>query len=355
MALHSIDGLGPVRLKAILDYFKDPKLAWEAPSSELIKLGIPKPTVDLLTITREKLDPLAYIESIQKSGIKWLSIFDDSYPKLLKEIYDPPIVFYYRGEIIPQDEKAIAVVGSRKMTGYGEAVTEQFVTELSQAGLTIISGLARGVDTKAHITAIRAGGRTIAVLGGGLNKIYPAENVSLARQIASGFGATISEFPPDYPSIPGNFPARNRIISGLSLGVLVTEAASDSGSLITAREALEQGREVFAVPGPITSMSSVGSLNLIKQGATIVTSAEDILGELGVNKQPRSSLSDGSNLTDLSEEERKILSLLKVESLHIDQICQKLNLPASMVSASLIKMEIAGVVKSLGGGIFCVV
>ena len=173
LALHSIDGLGPIRLKALLDYFKDPKLAWEAPISELKKLGVPQNVAELLSDTKEKLDPQKYMEEIKNDGIKWMSIFDDVYPKLLKEIYDPPLVFYYKGEILPQDKKALAVVGTRKMTGYGKLVTEKFTTELVNFGFTIVSGLARGVDSAAHWAAVNGGGRTLAILGGGINKIFP--------------------------------------------------------------------------------------------------------------------------------------------------------------------------------------
>lgn len=351
LALHSIDGLGPIRLKAVLDYFKDPKLAWEANSGELIKIGIPRPTVDLLVETRKKLEPQNYTESIQTSGIRWMTIFDDNYPSLLKQIYDPPVVLYYKGEIL-QDDKAIAVVGTRKMTGYGKAVTDSFVRELASAGLTIISGLARGVDAQAHKSAIDALGRTVAVLGGGLSQIYPPENRQLAQNIVEGHGALISEFPPDYPSMPGNFPARNRIISGLSLAVLVTEAAEDSGSLITARLALEQGREVFAIPGPITSSLSKGPIDLIKEGARVVGEPSEIMDELGINKV-KSETGKVKSLEDLSDEEKRVLEILGNESLHIDDVCRNLKLSASEVSAALLKMEIKGMVQNLGGGTYC--
>lgn len=327
LALHSIDGLGPIRLKAIIDYFKDPKLAWEAQSQE----------------TRKKLEPESYARSIQELGIKWLTIFDEGYPQLLKQIYDPPIILYYKGQVDVLNTKSLAVVGTRKMTGYGRAVTENFVRGLASAGLTIVSGLARGVDAQAHKSAIDTGGSTIAVLGGGLKNIYPPENRNLSEQIVES-GAVISEFPPDFPSTPGNFPSRNRILSGLSLAVLVTEAAEDSGSLITARLALEQGREVFAVPGPITSDLSKGPANLIREGATIVTQASEILEELGI--QLRRGFAG-------AEEEKKILEVLGEESLHIDDVCRSLKLPASEVSASLLKMEIKGIVQNLGGGTYC--
>lgn len=350
LVLHSIDGLGPVRLKAILDYFKDPKLAWEADAKELLKIGIPKTAVELLLQTRKNLDPQTYAQSIKNAGISWITIFDEAYPKLLRQIYDPPVVLYYKGEILPQDAQAVAVVGTRKMTGYGKAVTEEFTKGLVEGGLTIISGLARGVDSQAHLTAIHHKGRTLAVLGGGLNQIYPPENINLAEKIISG-GAVLSELPPPYPSMPGNFPARNRIISGLSLAVLVTEAAEDSGSLITARLALEQGRDVFAVPGPITSTLSYGPIDLIKEGARPVMDPQEILEELGINKIQSAKLKVQSE-ENLSEEERRVLQCLENDILHVDEICRMLNLSAAFVSASLLKMEIKGVVRNLGSGTY---
>ncbi len=340
-----------MRLKAVLDHFQDPKLAWEADQKQLIELGIPRNTVEILVETRRNFSPEDYAKSIEESGIKWLTIFDECYPKNLKQIYDPPVVLYYKGEILPQDEKAIAVVGTRKMTGYGKLVTEKFTKDLVAAGLTIVSGLARGVDACAHQAALTEGGRTLAVLGGGLNNIYPPENTLLAKQIQTA-GAVLTEFPPDYPSMPGNFPARNRIISGLSRAVLVTEASSDSGSLITARLALEQGRDVFAIPGPVTSELSRGPADLIKEGARLTFEANEILEELGWDKSNRS---DQANLgkQELSPGEKQLLETLQNENKHIDEICRELNLSAAEVSADLLKMEILGIVRNLGNGIYC--
>ncbi len=290
-----------------------------------------------------------YIKSIEDNGIKWLTIFDDNYPTLLKQIYDPPFVLYYKGSLDCLTKKCIAVVGTRKITGYGKVITEQFTKDLSNAGLTIVSGLARGVDSCAHWAALRNESLTAAVLGGGLNKIFPPENERLALEIASAGGVVLSEFPPDYPSMPGNFPARNRIISGLSLGVLVTEAAEDSGSLITVRLAIEQGREVFAIPGPITSSLSFGPIELIKTGAIPVVSAEEILENLGINKATSLKVISG----DLSEEEKKIMEVLENESLHIDEIGRILNFDSAKISGLLLKMEITGLVQNLGSGIYC--
>src|SRR3989344_6185816 len=257
LALHSVDGLGPIRLKALIDFYKDPKLAWEAEAKELKEIGIPQNVLEKLSEKRRTLDPNTNLENIQKMGIKWVSVFDETYPEALKQIYDPPIILYYKGDILPQDSFSIAIVGTRKMTGYGKLVTEKFTSHLVKSGFTVVSGLDRGVDSTAHLTAMEVDGRTLAVLGGGLNHIYPPENIGLVTKIIGGKGAVMSEYPPDVPSLPGNFPSRNRIISGLSKAVLVTEADIDSGSLITARVAIEQGREVFAVPGPITSSLSM--------------------------------------------------------------------------------------------------
>lgn len=346
LALHSINGLGPVRLKSLLDYFQDPKLAWEADKQELQKIGTPGNIVQKLIETRSHLNPNEYVESIKNSGINWLTLFDDDYPVLLKQIYDPPIVLFYKGNL--KYEKAIAVVGTRKITGYGKAVTDQFVKKLVEGGLTIVSGLARGVDSYAHFTTLKEGGKTIAVLGSGLNQVYPPENKKLSEDIIKGGGALISEFVPDQTSFPGNFPARNRIISGLSAATLVIEAAVDSGSLITARLALEQGREVFAVPGPITSDLSMGPIDLIKEGAIPVTSAKDVLDVLGIKRSSSVRL----NLQDLTEDEQKVMQCLQSESIHIDELGRILNFPSAKISALLLKMEISGLVTNLGSGIY---
>jgi DNA processing protein len=351
LALQSIHGLGPVRLKNLLDYFGDPKLIWKADIREIIARGIPRPTVENFIQARKNLDPEKYVEEIKKSKINWLTIYDDNYPKLLKEIYDPPLVLFYLGDILPEDDRAMAIVGTRKITGYGQLITEKFAAELSKSGLTIVSGLARGVDACAHRAVVENNGRTLAIMGGGLKNIFPPENIALAKRIIEGHGALISEFAPDEPSLPGNFPARNRIISGLSLATLVTEAAEDSGSLITAKSALDQGREVFAIPGPITSELSKGPSVLIKQGASLVCDPSEILESLGLDKisSSQKQLVENEEIK-LSKEEKLIWESLENENKHIDEICRNLNLSAAFVSASLIKMEIRGLIKNLGGG-----
>lgn len=347
LALHTIDGLGPIRLKAIIDYFKDPEIAWNAPVSEFTQIGIPSTVVDKLVALRKTFNIDEYLKELERKNINWVTIFDPKYPYLLSQIYDPPTVLYFKGTL-NFTQNTIAVVGTRKITGYGQMVTKEFSEGLAKSGVIVVSGLARGVDTVAHRSTLVVHGITIAVLGGGLDKIFPPENESLAKEIIEKGGAVISEFPPHYPSLPGNFPARNRIISGLSKAVLVTEAALDSGSLITARLALEQGRDVFAVPGPINSSLSSGPIDLIKDGARIATGFKDILDELGISSSTKVII----NIQDLKEEEKRVYELLENGSLHIDEIGRNLNLPASQISGLLLKMEISGILKSLGNGIY---
>ncbi len=348
LALHNVNGLGPIRLKTLLDYFSDPKLAWEASKEDFINLNIPQSVFSNLVDIRSSLDLEKYAQEIKQSGIEWISIYDEQYPYLLKQIYDPPIIIYYKGDLKVLNQRCMGIVGSRRMTSYGRMVTEKFSASLCQAGLVIVSGLAFGVDSAAHHSAINNNGQTIAVLGGGLNHIFPTSNLALAQKIAAGFGAIISEYPPDAPSLPGNFPARNRIISGLSQAVLVTEADVDSGSLITARSALEQGRDVYAIPGPINSTLSQGPISLIKEGAKVVMDPAEILEDLGLNNSERVIV----NFAELSKEEKAILDLLENESFHLDEISRSLNLPISKLSGLILKMEINGFIKSLGAGIY---
>lgn len=347
LVLHSIEGMGPSRIKKLFDYFGSFENTWNGKISEFSRFKFPEKLIENFKLARKNLDPEEYFLKLQKNGIKIFTIFDKGYPALLKQIHGAPIVIYYKGEITDEILKnCFGVVGTRRPTGYGRVVTEKLTRELSEAGLTIVSGLARGIDTIAHKAAIEAGGKTLAVLGGGLFQIFPSENIRLAEKIASGFGAVLTEFPPLYPHLAGNFPARNRIISGLSKGILVTEAAEDSGSLITARLALEQNRDVFAVPGPITSSMSEGTSFLLKEGAKLVSSTKDILDELGV--KPKSRVDTSS--FDLTSEEEQVLELIKDESRHVDEIARILKKPVSVISGVLLKLEIIGIIKNLGTG-----
>ncbi len=287
--------------------------------------------------------------------IKIFSFTDKDYPTNLRYIYDPPPTLYIEGEIIPKDNIAIAIIGSRQGTYYGLRNAENLSFELATKGITIISGLARGVDSAAHRGALKAKGRTIAVLGSGLNVIYPPENKKLADKIAQS-GAIVSEFPLDTPPHRQNFPRRNRIISGLSLGVVVVEAAKRSGALITANFALEQGREVFALPGKIDSFASGGTHNLIKQGAKLIESSEDIIEELEplISAYLKEAKRDSKTETEpnLEEEEKQVYSCLSSEPIHIDEVIQKVTLSYGRLLTCLLKLEHKRLVKELPGKVF---
>ena len=290
-----------------------------------------------------------------KNKIRALRLTDEGYPTNLKYIYDPPPTLYIKGNIIPQDNIAIAIVGSRQASYYGLKNAQELAFELALKNITIISGLARGVDSAAHRGALKAKGRTIAVLGSGLNMIYPVENKGLAEEISQN-GAVISEFSQDTPPHRQNFPRRNRIISGLSLGVLVVEAAKRSGALITVGFALEQGREVFALPGKIDSFTSQGTHDLIKQGAKLVESTEDIIEELEPLRSSQTNQTRSESKTkiepNLPQEQKQVYSCLSCEPLHIDELAQKANLSYGRLLTCLLKLEYKKLVKELPGKAF---
>jgi len=283
---------------------------------------------------------------------------DERYPELLRAIYDPPAVLYCDGSVEPGDRQAVAIVGSRQATPYGLRITETLAGELSALGFTILSGFARGIDAAAHRAALAAGGRTIAVLGCGLDVDYPPGHASLHAEIA-GSGAVLTEFAPGTPPRATNFPRRNRIISGLALGVVVVEAADDSGSLITARLALEQGREVFAVPGPIDVPTSRGPHGLLKQGATLVETVDDIVEELlpqldrplqTLKTEPIAALPEH---VELSPSERTVLEVMSREPLHLDDLTERSRLTTPAVAAILLGLELKALVKQLPGQRYC--
>lgn len=296
---------------------------------------------------------------IKKRRVTVLSIFDKDYPAALREIYSPPIVLYIKGKISPEDKTAIAFVGSRRASIYGLNICQSLSGRLAGLGVTIVSGLARGIDSAAHKGALNVEGRTLAVLGNGLNSIYPPENKRLAEKIADS-GALISEFPMETPPLAQNFPIRNRIISGLSLGVVIVEAARKSGALITASCALEQGREVFAVPGKAGAVTSTGTHSLIKEGAKLVDSADDIIEELHLKPEPfgrrsiRSDQTNGSSKSKLEGAEKKIYDILSDEPEHIDHIIEESRLPASEVTELLLRLEVKRLVRELPGKNFVV-
>ncbi|MBI5747994.1 MAG: DNA-protecting protein DprA [Nitrospinae bacterium] len=354
IALNMVDGIGSITYQKLITHFDNPEKVFSASKKELMEVdGIREKTANSIKSFRMDEEIKDELNRIEKSGVGILTIDESEYPSSLKTIYDPPHVIYIKGKIMENDTIAVAIVGSRSPTTYGKLATEKISMELSVRGVTIISGMARGIDSIAHKSAIAGGGRTIAVLGCGLNVIYPPENFKLMDEIIS-HGAVISEFPMSARPDKMNFPQRNRIISGLSLGTLIVEAAEKSGSLITARHAIEQGREVFAIPGSINSPKSRGTNRLIKSGAKLVEGAEDIIDEFPSDvrsflKLPEKEIKEDYNLVG---DEKHIFSLIDTESRHIDTIVEHSNLPVSVVSGILVKLELKGLVRQLSGKMF---
>jgi len=340
-----IPGIGRVRLNQIETYFGNLESAWEAPASEFRQARLEDSIVRAITTWRPKIVLDDEMEKLKRYGVQTLTWHDDAYPVRLKEIYDYPPILYIRGRLTAADEWCLAVVGTRRATAYGRQVTEEIVTDLARNNITIVSGLARGIDSVAHQTALDAGGRTIAVLACGLDVIYPAENLNLARRIIEN-GALVSEYPLGIKPKPEHFPRRNRILSGMSLGVLVTEAGEGSGALITADLALEQNRDVLAIPGSILSPASRGTNNLIQQGAKLVQNCQDILEEL--NLRAVSQQLEFKEIIPGSETESTLLKRLSAEPTHIDSICVGSGLPVATVSSTLAMMELKGLVRSVG-------
>ncbi|MBI4709222.1 MAG: DNA-protecting protein DprA [Candidatus Portnoybacteria bacterium] len=340
--------IGPQRIKRLLNYFGNLENAWKAEELELLNAGLDENIIKEFCSRRITINPDKKLEELKAHNIDVITISDENYPSLLKEIYDPPPLLYVRGKIMPQDERALAIVGTRIPTLYGQQVASHLANQISQASLTIVSGLARGIDSLAHMAALQDKKRTIAVVGSGIDEqsVYPPSNRRLAQQISEN-GAVISEYPPGTPALKHHFHARNRIISGLSLGTLVIEAKEKSGALITAKHALEQNREVFAIPGPIYSQTSIGPNNLIKMGAKLVLGTNDILEELNL-KALTEQIEIRQILPD-NEEEAKILEILGDEPTHIDKIVIETKIDTATINATIALMEIKGKIRNLGG------
>jgi DNA processing protein len=352
VALSALQDVGPVLSKKLLSVFETPERIFDAEMSDLLSvegIGINRARNIKEFPFWKNVDN--HVRVLEKKDIKVVDINNTSYPEMLRQSEDAPIVLYVKGDIQSQDRYAIAIVGSRKPTPYGISVAENISEELASMGFTIVSGMARGIDAISHKGALRAGGRTIAVLGSGLDVPYPAENKGLMDKIA-GSGYVVSEFPPGTPPDKENFPRRNRIISGLSFGVLVIEATADSGSLITAGYALEQGREVFAIPGNITSLTSVGTNELIKRERTNVRQ-KTLLGNLPVLKGFIRSKEKAK--IEITDEEKKICNLLTGEPKHIDNISRESGLPTSKVLEILLRLELKGVIRQITGNRFYLV
>ncbi|MGE3912327.1 MAG: DNA-processing protein DprA [Chloroflexota bacterium] len=344
--LTQVSQIGPARFNLLLDRFGSAEAAWHAPLLELAAAGLERRAIESLGKLRAKLDPEAEWRRLEHAGASVVILDDPAYPAALREIADPPPVLYVHGELSPADAWAIAVVGTRRATAYGRQVTERIVSDVARAGVTIVSGLARGIDTHAHRAALAAGGRTIAVLGSGLDRLYPEENRALAKQIMQQ-GAVVSEYPLGTPPDGTNFPRRNRIVSGLSRAILVVEADYKSGAMITATQAAEQGRDVFAVPGSIFSPFSAGPHQLIREGAKIVTEAADILEELHLTAVVEERATREALPADPTE--AALLHLLSDEPTHVDDLTRAAGLPSALVTSTLTILELKGLARQLGG------
>ncbi len=345
VALSFVRGIGAVRFRLLLDAFGSAQEAWRASPEALRQASLPAAALRNLLSLRAELDVERTWERIQAQGIRVLTWQDEDYPERLRTIQQPPPVLYLRGALQPGDSWAVAVVGTRRITRYGRQVSEEVASALARQGVTVVSGLARGVDGVAHRAALQAGGRTLAVLGCGVDCVYPPEHRALAEEIQAA-GALLSDYPPGTPPDAANFPARNRLISGLALAVVVVEAGETSGALITARFALEQGREVFAVPGGIYAPMSKGPNRLLKQGAHPLLSVDDLLEMLNISqvqqyRQARLALPD-------DPVESALLERLHQEPLHVDELRALVDLPIEQVSAALTMMELKGLVRQVG-------
>ena len=345
VGLSHVKGLGPVRFERLLEHFGEVEAIWQASPAALREINLPEKVISNFLKVRASLNLDKILSEYQSKNISVLTWQEDDYPQRLRNIPASPPVLYLNGELGPEDRWSVGVVGTRKVTQYGRQVTEEICGMLASQGITIVSGLARGVDTIAHKAALEAGGRTLAVLGCGVDRIYPAENHALAHQIVKN-GAMISDYVPGTPPDGANFPPRNRIISGLTMATIVIEAGERSGALITARNAIDQGKEVFAVPGPIYAPMSKGPNRLIQEGAHPLLSAMDVLEVLDLEmieqKQEVQTVLPGDAF------EVSLYEALKYEPLHIDEIKNKVNMPINKVSATLTMMELKGLVKQVG-------
>ena len=350
LALNRVKGIGPARFRLLLESFGSARGAWEAYPSDWQAAGLDARTTTALERQRKHIEPEAEVERLIKLRVGAIRTVDPAYPQLLQEIPLPPPVLYVRGTLTPQDEWALAIVGTRRASVYGRQMTEKLASELARQSITIVSGLARGIDTVAHLAALEAGGRTLAVLGCGPDLVYPPDNAKLAARIVEQ-GAILTEFPPGTQPEAGNFPARNRLISGLSLGVLVTEAPETSGALITTRFAAEQGRDVFAVPGNVTSRASVGANRLIQDGAQMVLEVGDILSELNLHLAPQQmELLELREALPENDSEARLLALLDAsdDPQHIDDLCRASGMPVAEVSGTLVMLELKGLLRLVG-------
>lgn len=352
VALNMLPKIGPIRVRRLLEAFGDPASVLGAPPDRLMRVsGIGDETAKILHAWQDHADPIGEIRDAAGRGIAIVTQDDEGYPAPLRDAYDPPLLLYVWGKIEARDRHAIGVVGSRRATNYGTQATKKLSYQLAQSGFTIVSGLARGIDTSAHEAAIAANGRTIAVIGSGLAKLYPPENLGLAERIAAGNGAVVSEFPLNTAPDKQTFPMRNRIVAAWSRALLVVECPAWSGSLITANLATEYGKPVFAVPGPIDKPTSAGCNQLIRDGATLVADASHILDDLGELPFARkaSAAEPAAEIPELPEEEAAVFAAVTSDESPVDRIIERCGLPAHVVSGNLMKLEMRRLVRAFPG------
>lgn len=354
VALNQLPKIGPVRVRRLVETFGDAASILRAPADRLIRVdGIGEETAGIISRWQDHADPVAELSEASRRGILVLPEDDPNYPAPLLAIYDRPLLLYVWGEIQPRDRHAISIVGTRRTTNYGTQTTKRFAYQLAQAGFTIVSGMARGIDTTAHEAAVAARGRTIAVVGAGLAKIYPPENIGLAEKIADGHGAVVSEFPLHTAPDRQTFPMRNRIVAGWARALLVVECPAWSGAIITANLATEYGRPVFAVPGPVDRPTSAGCHQLIREGATLVADPAHILddlGELPFATPPAATPAEPAPAQPaLPDDEAAVYAVLNSDELPVDRIIERCGMPAPVVTAILMKLEMRRLVRAFPG------
>jgi DNA processing protein len=354
IALNMLPKIGPVRARRLIERFGSARDVLTAGASAMMDVnGIGRETAGILRDWEQHADLSAERERMEKAGYSVLTDQDESWPENLRHMHDAPLLLYVWGKVKPRDKSAIGVVGSRRATAYGLTCAKKLSFQLAHAGVTVLSGLARGIDTAAHEGAVAAKGRTIAIIGSGLGRLYPPENKALCERIAAGQGAVVSEFPILTEPDKQTFPQRNRIVSGWSQGILVVEAPAWSGALITANNAAEQGRPVYAVPGPIDRPSSTGCNKLIQNGAKLVLDASDILDDMNaLLPEPMFTKVDAPASrapADLTDTEQLIWNALGSDEVHLDQIISRTALPAATASSQLMRMELKRLVKQLPG------
>ena len=353
IVLNALPGVGSATIKKLIEALITPQAVFKAKSSELHKIpSISPKIIEAILHWEDNFDLSKELSELTASGFSYISIEEEVYPQNLKEIYDAPLGLYVWGKLLKKDAQAIGIVGTRQSSYYGDKMAQKFSYQLAQSNWTIVSGMARGIDTQAHLGALAADGRTIAFIGSGLLSLYPKENQSLAEKIAQNSGAVISEFPLHYPPSKHTFPRRNRLISGSSKGLIVVESKEKSGALITANQSNEFGRSVYAIPGPLDKPNFAGNHNLIRQGATLLTSAEDIMEDFRFSFEKSAPNDHPKQMAHLNKQEILLLNQLSYHESSMESLIEQSSLPFSEVLSLLSSLEIKGLAKQLPGQLF---